>query len=293
MRVAVVTDSTADLPPVFLDRYGVTMVPLTIEMEGASYRDRVDLDPEAFLERLPSLCQFPHTAAPAPGAFYDVYRRILDSGADAVISIHLARGLSATVTAAETAAAMVGDAVHVVDGESASLGTGLLVWWAARRARAGMPATAIREELEWLKGRLFALTAPITLEYLARGGRIGQAQRWVGTLLDMKPVLALERGAFRPERRVRGERQLVPALLAAVGDRVERGTPVLAALGHAGFPQRYGALEEGMRTRYEVLGWLEGVIGPAISAHVGPGAFGVIVLPLTPEWAQLWKETTE
>jgi DegV family protein with EDD domain len=290
MRIAVVTDSTADLPAAFVHRYGVRVVPLTVEMEGRVYRDGVDLDAEAFLERLPALRDIPHTAAPSPGAFGETYRAALEAGADGVVSIHLARGLSATVTAAETAAAMMGDRVVVIDGGSASLGTGLLVWWAVQRAMSGASTAVICEELEQLKGRLFALTAPITLEYLARGGRIGQAARWVGTLLDMKPVLLLQHGAFRPERRVRGERHIIPALLAAVAERVSPGTPLLAALGHSGHRERYAALEQGLRNRYEVLGWLDGVIGPAISAHVGPGAFGVIVLPLTHEEAQLWKE---
>ena len=293
MTVALVTDSTADLSPEFLASYDIAVVPLTIEYNGAAYRDRVDLDPEDFLADLPAMRELPKTAAPAPGAFRAVYEARLKNGADGVLSIHIAGGLSATVRAAETAARMVDGPVRVIDGESASLGTGLLVWWAARRARSGADLETIADEVERLKTGLFALTAPVTLEYLARGGRIGQAARLVGTVLDMKPVLLLERGTFRPERRVRGVRQIVPAMLASAAARVPEGAPVLAAVGHSGRLLEHQALMAGLERRCRVLGWQDGVIGPVISTHVGPGAYGLIVLPVPSHLAERFLEVEQ
>jgi DegV family protein with EDD domain len=290
VSVAIVTDSTCDLSADFLARYHVSTVPLTIEIGQESYRDRVDLDPVAFLADLPHLAEQPKTAAPAPGLFRAAYEERLAQGADGVLSIHLAGGLSATVRSAETAARMVDGPIAVIDGESASLGTGLLVWWAALRARAGVDLETLAQEVNALKQGLFAIIAPVTLEYLARGGRIGQAARLVGTLLDMKPILMLERGSVRPERRVRGERQIVPAVLASLAARVPQGTPVLAAIGHSGDAQAFSVLQEGARGHVDVLGWLDGVVGPVVSSHVGPDAYGLIILPLTPEQAQQFKE---
>ncbi len=290
MTIRIVTDSTADLDAAFLSAHAVTMVPLTVEWEGETYQDRVDLDPVEFLQRLPSMREVPHTAAPSPGAFRAAYDECLASGADGVLSIHLAGGLSATVRSAEAAARLVDGPVHVVDAGSASLGIGLLVWWAALRARQGLSLEALAHEVEQLKTRLFVLTAPVTLEYLARGGRIGQAARLVGTILDMKPILLLEKGSVRPERKVRGERQIVPALLSSLKERVPEGTPMLAALGHSGDPGQHEALVQEVRQRWQVLGWLDGVIGPVISSHAGPGAYGLIALPLTADEAQRWKE---
>lgn len=290
MSIAVVTDSTADLSPEFVSAYGISVVPLTIEYGGQTYRDRIDLDPRDFLGDLPAMRETPKTAAPSPGAFRVVYEELLQQGHEGVVSIHLAGGLSATVRAAETASRMVDGPVEVVDGESASLGTGLLVWWAVRRAQQGAGLTEVTQELHALKTGLFALTAPVTLEYLARGGRIGQAARLVGTILDMKPVLLLERGTFRPERKVRGTRQIVPAMVASAAGRVPAETPVLAAIGHSGMTADHQKLMEMVGQRYRVVGWLDGVIGPVISTHVGPGAYGLIILPLNAGQAKRFQE---
>lgn len=291
MAVRVVTDSTADLRPTWLDAHRVKMVPLLVEFGGESYRDQVDLTPDEFLRQLPLMQEQPHTAAPSPGAFRSVYDEALADSEGGVLSIHLAGGLSSTVHSAEMAARMVDGPVRVVDGESASMGTGLLVWWAVQRAEAGAGLETLVAEVEALKARLFAYAAPVTLEYLARGGRIGQAARLVGTILDMKPILILEHGSFRPARKVRGERQIAPAMLASLAERLPEGTPVLAALAHSGDLERHTALKEAVEQRYRVQGWLDGVIGPVISSHVGPGAFGIIILPLTETEETLWKQS--
>lgn len=290
MTIAVVSDSTCDLSADFLTRYQVSTVPLTIEIGRTSYRDRVDLDPLQFLAELPKMAEQPKTGAPAPGLFRAVYEERLAQGAEGVLSIHLAGGLSATVRSAATAARLVDGPVAVVDGETASLGTGLLVWWAALRARAGIDLETLVQEVTALKQNLFALVAPITLEYLARGGRIGQAARLVGTLLDMKPILRLEHGVVQPERRVRGERQIVPALVSSLAQRIPGDTPVLAAIGHSGAVAACAALKERVESQVRVLGWLDGVIGPVVSAHAGPGAYGLIILPLTQEQAHQFEE---
>ncbi len=290
MAIRIVTDSTADLSPAVIADHRISVVPLTIEFGGASYRDRVDLPPDQFLKALPELSEPPKTAAPSPGAFREVYARLFSEGAEGIISIHLAGALSATVQSAQAAARMVDGPVAVVDGESASLGTGLLVWWAALRAQTGLALESLHEEVEALKSGLFALTAPLTLEYLARGGRIGQAARLVGTILDLKPLLLLERGSFRPERKVRGERQIAPAMLATLRQRVVLGSPILAALAYSERLEKHKDLIDAVRANYQVLGWLDGILGPVISAHVGPGAFGLIVLPLDESMAKRFGE---
>ncbi len=289
MTVAIVTDSTADLNPDWLRDHGVRTVPLMVEVGGESYRDRIDLSAEDFLTELPRLRVLPHTAAPSPGAFAEAYQEALSSGAEAVCSIHLAGGLSSTVHSAEMGARMVDGEVAVIDGESASLGTGLLVWWAVRRSQSGASLADLKAELTALKNRLFAYAAPVTLEYLARGGRIGQAARLVGTILDMKPILLLEHGRFLPAKKVRGERQIAPGMLGLTLERVPPRTPVLAALGHSGEVERHQGLIDSINQQYRVVGWLDGVIGPAISTHVGPGAFGLILLPLTEKEVALFQ----
>lgn len=293
MTVAIITDSTADLNPEWLRDHGVHTVPLLVEVAGESYRDRLDLSAEDFLAQLPQLLVLPHTAAPSPGAFAEAYQEAFSAGAEAICSIHLAGGLSSTVRSAEMGARMVEGEVAVIDGESASLGTGLLVWWAVRRAQAGSSLADLKTELTALRQRLFAYAAPVTLEYLARGGRIGQAARLVGTILDMKPILLLEHGHFRPAKKVRGERQIAPGMVGLALERVPPGTPVLAALGHSGDVGRHQGLIDSINQQFRVVGWLDGVIGPVISTHVGPGAFGLILLPLTEKEEALFRPRAE
>jgi len=136
MTVAVVTDSAADLSASLREREGIAMGPLSVRFGVVTWQDQFDLDASGFWAKLAGAETLPRTAAPSPGAFAEVYRRLRDAGRE-VVSVHLSGALSATVEAARAGAQMVGEGVSVVDGQSASLGTGLLALWAARAARAG------------------------------------------------------------------------------------------------------------------------------------------------------------
>lgn len=291
MPVHVVTDSTADLEPAFLLEYGISMVPLTVHLDdGESYLDREELRPGEFAARLPHLRRLPTTSAPSPGAFRAVYLKAFEAGAEGVLSLHLSGRLSGTVQSAEMAARMMDRPVEVLDLGTAGLGTGLLAWWAARRARSGMALEDLSRELRMLETRVFSLLAPVTLEYLARGGRIGQAARMVGTLFDMKPVLSVHQGHVRPLRKVRGERQILPAMGQAFLERVSEGRAILGACSYGGDMEPSHQLKAWLTERYRLKGWLASEMGPVITTHVGPGAIGAIMLELTDDEARWWEE---
>lgn len=294
MRTAIVTDSTADLDRAWLTAHNVRMVPLTVEWSGATFLDRVDSTPEEFLGQLLASSEMPKTAAPSPGRFAEVYRDLLDTaGYDHILSIHLSGTLSGTVRSAATAARLVdSERITVVDGQAASLGTGLLVWWAVRRTDQGERGDVVAQELRDLVPHLRVLAAPLTLEYLARGGRIGQAARMVGTLLNMKPILALEKGALVPVRKVRGERQIIPAFMQYLEERLPAGGPVLLAVARSQDPLVAHALRDAVHEHYRVIGELQGTIGPVIASHVGPGAYGVVVCALSAEQVDQWDDPT-
>lgn len=289
--VRVVTDSAADLPADIRRAHGIWSVPLTVFFGEEAFLDQEELDADAFVARLTASPALPTTAAPSPAAFAERYRAARTEGASGVVSIHLSGALSATVRHAQAGRREADwDPIWVLDGRSASLGTGLLALWAARAARAGLDPEAVANGVERLAERLRVVFSVETLEYLARGGRIGQAARLIGGWLDVRPILALEGGAVHPVRRVRGPRQVAGALLEALGD-VPAG-PAVAAVAHSGDAT-------GMERGRQVLGaladrgvqWLDtvwGRVGPVIGAHAGPGALGVIVLPLEPEAAALW-----
>lgn len=290
--VGVVTDSTADLAPDFMARWGIRWVPLEVHVGSKTYRDRVEIDPPEFVRVLRTEPALPRTSAPSAGSFVSVYNQLFHEGIGAVISIHISGALSSTVRSAEMAARMADGPVTVIDSHSASLGLGLMVWWAAVRARAGAGVEQIAAEVERLTAKVRLLCAPLTLEYLARGGRIGQAARLIGTVLDTKPVLAVEHGTFRAFRKVRGERQIVPAIVQGMLQDVPAASTVLAAVAHSDNEAGAAALDRELRRHYNVVGALSGMVGPAIAAHVGPGAFGAILCPLTREDASIWEEGT-
>lgn len=289
MTVAVITDSTADLPRALRDAEGIGMVPLLIEWEGRTVLDQVDVDPLDYLARLPSLYPLPHTSAPPPAAFRDAFQRAFADGAEGVLSVHLSGGLSATVKVAQSARAMVAGPVRVVDSLSVGLGTGLIAWWAARSVRAGTRLEEAAAEVQSLLSRLAVAFCPLTLSYLARGGRIGPAARWVGTVLDVKPVLTMEDGRIVPFMKVRGDRQVVPALIQAVRQKVPEGAPVLLGVSHAANPEGAERLRQAAHATWEIAGELTSVAGPVLSTHAGPGSFGLMVLLLNPVEASRWR----
>jgi len=292
VAVAVVTDSTCDLTPAFLRQLGIYMVPLMVTIEGATYRDQLDITSERYLEMLANTRSMPKTAAPSPGVLASSYRQALADGASEVVAIHLSAQLSATVRAALTAQALVGEAVEVIDSASASLGIGLLVWWAALSARSGASGEEVAAEVRSLLERVELGFSPLTLEYLARGGRIGGGARWVGTLLDMKPVLKCEHGSIQTYKKVRGGRQVVPAIMQSLRAKVPPGSSVLAGVMHANNVDEAHRLEEAMRSIWVIEGMLSSVCGPVLATHGGPGAFGGVVVPLNSDETLRWRRWT-
>lgn len=290
MGIAIVTDSTCDLGSDILRRYAISVIPLSVGFGEHYYLDRVEISTEAFMERLVTSRDPVHTAAPSIGAMASLYRELLAKpGCDAILSIHLSGGLSSTVRVAESAARLVEADIMVIDSQNVSIGLGMLVWWAARRAREGMPERTIVEEIQSLIPQLHLLVAPVTLEYLARGGRIGQAARWVGTLLDMKPILEVEHGMIKAAKKVRGERHITPALLQRFEEWVAPGTPSLLAVASTTPVSHVESLRKELSSIYPPVGWLTAIVGPVIATHAGPGAFGALVCPLTPEQVLWWQ----
>jgi DegV family protein with EDD domain len=291
VSVFVVTDSAADLTAEELQREQIRMVPLTVEFGREAFFDQVDLSADAFWSRLAAERDLPRTAAPNPEAFMDVYTALLSRGAAGVVSVHLSGALSGTLRNAEAGARMVPGDIRIVDGRSASLGTGLLAIWAARAARAGLNGAEVAQGLEHLREHLRVYFSLATLEYLARGGRIGQAARLVGGVLDVKPILTLSGGSVHPLRRVRGARQVAAGLFSALADSDLSADASVVALPTS--PGVDPTLIEEVRDRVSrnlaVEEWRDGTIGPVIGVHAGPGAFGLVVLPLAGRDLEVWR----
>lgn len=283
-RVRIVTDSTADMPEGLIEAEGldITIVPLNVQFGAETFRDKIDITNEQFLERLVRSSALPTTSQPAVGDFEETYRRLTADGAT-VVSIHVSSSLSGTYGAAVLAAQNVGagDAVRVIDSRSTSLALALLPIAAGRLVRDGAGAVAgadaVVAEIESMIPRLRLIFTVDTLDFLQRGGRIGRAQALLGSLLSVKPILGLEEGVVVPVRRERTRARALDALVALAAD-----LGPLETLGviHVGVPQDAATLRE--RLAAAVTPPMDGAailtaeIGPVVATHVGPGGLGFV-----------------
>ena len=268
MTTAVVTDSTTSLAPGVLERPDVRMVPLTFHF-GAdeTYTDKVDMSNEEFYERLRYSDVFPTTAQPPVGAFVETYEALSDY--DDILVLTLSSKVSGTFDSASQAAQMVDRPVHVLDTRSAEMGSGLILLEALRCIDEGGDFEEVRHAAERAIGEANVLFAVGTLEYLAKSGRIGRAQRLVGTALDVRPVLKLTGGEVVPFKRTRGRRRQMAAIVEEVRPAVEAGRPLY--FGHIAAPELLSELAEQLGVEEKLVAEIGGVVG----SHVGLGAYGV------------------
>ncbi|MDP9470935.1 MAG: DegV family protein [Chloroflexota bacterium] len=274
-RVAIVTDSTADLPPSLRDQHHVTVVPLNVHFGNEVYRDQVDITTDAFMERLQRSPVLPTTSQPASGLFEETFRD-LAADHDGVVAVLISGKLSGTVMSATIARDAVADLVpvEVVDSRNASLGLGFQVLRAAELAAEGMSAPDIAARLQSETAAYHLVFFVDTLEYLQRGGRIGKAAAMVGSMLNLKPLLRVDEGQIVPFERTRTRGRARRGLIefARSLPRTERlavvhSTPAAEAEQLAAELSATALLP---RDRMVVAQF-----GPVIGTHVGPGAMGV------------------
>ena len=271
--VAVVTDSACDLPPELASRHGIEVVPLTIRFGEEELVDRRDLTPRQFWDRLASTEVLPETAAPAPGAFEDAYRRAASEGADGVVCVTLSSALSATYESAQVAAQAVEGTipVRVVDSRAVTMAEGLMAVRAAELSTQGAGLDQVATEVEGMIARSRTFAALDTLENLRKGGRIGAAQAFLGSMLSVKPVIQVADGEVHPESRQRTRGRA----LRYLADKVREHQPVeTLAVMHGDAPDVDQMLDllAPVHPREDIL---VGDVGAVIGTHAGPGVMGV------------------
>ncbi|MBI2935483.1 MAG: DegV family protein [Chloroflexi bacterium] len=273
MAVKVVTDSTSDLPPELASQLGVTVVPLNVHFGAQTFRDGVDLTAEEFFQRLISSPKPPTTSQPSIGAFASTYQRIIGE-AEAIVSVHVSSRVSGTYNAALQASAEVKrDApIEVVDTQQASLALSLIVLAAARAARQGGKLREVLAETQRAMEQVRCLVLVDTLEYLEKGGRIGKAQAFLGSLLQVKPILTVKDGEVHPVERVRTRQKALERLVELTQGRA----PLQAlAIGYSTTPGEAQTLSQRLQPLLPQGQPLIGRFGPVIGTYLGPGAIGV------------------
>jgi len=274
--VAIVTDSTADLPPQLAASRSITVVPLTLNFDGKALLDGVDIRPDEFYRRLPSVATHPTTSQPSAGRFAEAYSALL-ADHDAVVSIHISEKLSGTFESARQGAAMTdAERVRVVDSENVSMSLGLLALTASSLAASGADAETIEAKMLDMRQLVQTYFSVATLEFLRRGGRIGRASAFLGSVLQVKPVLCIRDGLVTPLERVRTFERARNRIVELTRE-VDRGHGVCVIVGHAGAEADAERIGRELDPIAETL--MIQPLGPVVGAHAGPGVVGVGCYP--------------
>ncbi|HEX7180376.1 MAG TPA: DegV family protein [Thermoanaerobaculia bacterium] len=291
--VRVVTDSTSDLPPDLARAHGIQIVPLLVLFGDRVYHDGVDLRPKEFYEQLESGPVHPRTNPPPQADFLETYRALAPH--KDLVSVHISEKLSQTVVHARAAAEEGlpafqkerGEAERVtlcvVDSNNASLGLGMLALFAARMARRGVEPDAIVDRLESMRGRIQVLFAVNTLDYLARGGRIGKGRAFLGNLLGIKPILGVVDGEVTAVDKVRGGRAAQPRLIELFREKIDPKRPVVVSIAHAKAPVWADRLRVLIQKSFDVAELIVAEMGPVVGTHAGPGTVGAALFQPTEE----------
>jgi len=269
-NTAIVLDSTADFPDAAQRFPNWRVVPLYVNFGTESYRDGVDLTAAEFYARLKTTDVMPTTSQPTPADFRAVYEEL--AAYERILSIHIAATLSGTFQSAGLAA---DERVRTIDSETASAGITMLALAIQRRLDRGTTDEEVDELVVRYKrdhGLVFTVD---TLEFLARGGRIGRARAFAGELLNVKPILSIRAGEVVPVKRVRGNRKAFQEFVDAVQTQTADGPGLRFGTAHADAPERAVQLEKMVRDlRPQATIEVETVLGAVIGAHAGPGTVG-------------------
>lgn len=276
-KIKIVTDSTADLSKDIIEKYDIHVLPLSISVNGQTYLDRVDLQPDEFIEEMAKSEELPKTSQPAMGTFVEMYEKLGEDGSE-VLSIHMTGGMSGTVATANSAASMADTKVTVVDSQFISHALAYQVIEAAKMAREGSSLEVILKRIDEVRKNTRLYVIVDTLENLVKGGRIGKGKALIGSLLNIKPIASLEGGVYNPVTKVRSQGQIVKTLAKLFEEDTAGKVVKAVAIPHA----KAIPLAESVKAAVEkVNGFTQSEIfytTPVISTHTGPGAIGFMYL---------------
>jgi len=278
MTVRIVTDSTADIPAEEAEAAGITVVPLTVFFGDDAYLDGVELDNAGFYRKLEASKELPTTSQPSPIKFQEAYTRLIEEGADGILSIHLSSKLSGTYQSAFNASTSLPDDVkkvpiEVIDSLSISVGMSRAILQAAQEARDGLPLDEIKAHAVDQLERTYILAVLDTLEYVRRGGRIGTARAMLGNMLSFKPIISLKDGAVVAVEQPRTRSKAYVRVAQMLGDMAPLEAVSIAESDEQVGLQLAQALKatyQGKVPRYK--------LGSALGTHTGPGTAAIAVV---------------
>jgi DegV family protein with EDD domain len=280
MTIRIVTDSTADLDPATLERHGIVVVPLNVHLGEQTFLDTVTLTKSDFYLQMQASQLLPRTSQPSAGAFQEAYEQIIAQGETAAIaSIHISSKLSGTVNAAQTGAGLLTDPppIVVIDSNSTTLGLGNAVLAAAEAAESGADMDGVRAACISASERTRVLLFVDTLEYLQKGGRIGRARAFLGTLLRTKPLLELRDGEIEGIERPRTRQKAIDRLFQTI---VRTPHPEHIEILYGTTPDDAQSLADRVKAALPEIPVGIVQVSSVIGVHTGPAALGASILRL-------------
>lgn len=277
-RVGIVTDGACSISPAKGQELGFQVAPIYITFGEKTYRAGVDLVDAEFYRLLSESKNLPTTAQPTSRDFLRIYDQLAEE-VDEIIAIVISHELSATIQSAEMAKAEFKKIpVQVIDSESVSLGCGMMAMEAARAARQGKEAREVLEIVNEIKQKINVIFTVNTLEYLYKGGRIGGATAFLGSALDIRPILYIQNGRIEPLEKQRTRKRSVSRLLELMEEKVGK-QPVHIAILHGNVPEEASQLEKEIKNRFNCAELITSDMGPVIGVHAGPGTLGLVFYP--------------
>lgn len=275
-NIAIVTDSTANIPAEWVEQYAIRIVPLKIHWGSETYLDGIDLTPEEFYRRLSSNKQLPTTSQPSIQDFLKVFESLADEGATGIVVPLISSGISGTVDSAQAAVRLFTRVpVEIIDTQITSMGQVMIILAAARAAEQGASLQEVRQAADEVVNRLKVFFAVDTLEYLHRDGRINGASRYFGTALDIKPILFFNsEGKIDALERVRTKKKALQRLIALAEQQAD-GRPVHVGIVHANVPQAAQEFRDEVEKHLKCKEIFTVEFSPVIGVHVGPGTIGI------------------
>jgi DegV family protein with EDD domain len=274
---ALITDSTCDIPEDLIQQYDITVIPEIVIWGEETLRDRLDITPEAFYQRLETDQRHPSTTLPSPTNFEQVYQDAIAGGANQILVATVSSAMSGTYQLAKQIGDKMSVPVHVLDSKGPTMSLGWQVLAAARAREAGSATEGMIAAADRVCQKLVQIVCLDTLEYLHRGGRIGSATKFIGSLLDLKPLVRInhQSGLVEPAGRARTRKKSIETLLELFFEGLDRSQPMHIAVLHGNAVEEARALAERIRQEYSPAELLLNITGPVLGINTGPRALAL------------------
>lgn len=276
-KIALITDSTCDLPQNYLDQYQIQVVPLKIIWGKEQFRDGVDLTPGDFYQRLETDPVIPTTSQPTPQEMVEAFKKAKENGAEEIVILTISSAMSGTFTSATKAVEMIDIPVHLGDSKSNSMSLGWQVLAAARARDKGGAAEAMLRAADNARGSMVYMISLDTLAYLHKGGRIGGANRFIGTLLNLKPQITVnhQTGEVEAGRRSRTRKKALDDLFTDFFSQVNPDRPMRVAVLHNAALEEAQEIVDRIKREFDPEELILSIVSPVLGVHTGPRAVAI------------------